>query len=67
VAASSESSVFDFYDSNAPFAMIGGAAFVAEASVIAPSVLVDDLELEPMQGEWPKPPVAPAPPLAPER
>jgi TldD protein len=67
VAASSDSSVFDFYDSNAPFAMIGGAAFVAEASVIAPSVLVDDLELEPIQEEWPKPPVAPAPPLAPER
>jgi TldD protein len=64
LAASDETFVFDFYDSTAPFAVMDGASFVSEASVIAPSVLVDDLELEPAQEELPKPPLASAPPLA---
>ncbi len=64
-AASSEQFVFDFYDSEAPLAVVGGAAFVSEASVIAPSVLIDDVELEPGQEEFPKPPLVPAPALTP--
>ncbi len=64
LAASDETFVFDFYDSTAPFAVMDGASFVSEASVIAPSVLVDDLELEPAQEELPKPPLVSAPPLA---
>jgi TldD protein len=65
LAASNEAAVFDYYDSSAPFAMIGGAAFVSEASVIAPSsVLIDDVELERIQEELPRPPVVPPPPLA---
>jgi predicted Zn-dependent protease len=63
VAASRELQVFDFQDNNAPFAMMGGAGYVAETSVIAPSILVDDLELEKEQEELPKPPVVPPPPL----
>ncbi len=63
VAASDESFVFDFLDSNAPFALMGGAAFVSEATVVAPSVLIDDLELEPARQELPKPPVVPPPAL----
>jgi hypothetical protein len=43
--------------------MMGGAGYVAETSVIAPSILVDDLELEKEQEELPKPPVVPPPPL----
>jgi hypothetical protein len=64
LAASNEPAVFDFYDSTAPFAMIGGATFVSETSVIAPSVLLDDVELEPMKEDLPKLPVVPPPPLA---
>ena len=64
MAASDEQFVFDFYDSAAPFAVMGGASFVSEASTIAPSVLVDDLELEPAEEELPKPPLVSAPPLA---
>jgi hypothetical protein len=64
MAASDEQFVFDFYDSTAPFAVMGGASFVSEASAIAPSVLVDDLELEPAEEELPKPPLVSPPPLA---
>jgi hypothetical protein len=64
VAASDESFVFDFFDNPAPFAVMGGASFVSEASAIGPSVLIDDLELERAQEELPKPPVVPAPSLA---
>lgn len=63
VAASDETFVFDYYDHNAPLAVIGGAAFVSEASVIAPSLLIDDVELERDQQELPRPPLVPAPAL----
>jgi TldD protein len=63
LAASDESYVFDFVDSNAPFALMGAGSFTTSASVIAPSVLFDELELEPVQEETPKPPIVPPPPL----
>ena len=63
LAASDETSVFDFLDNGAPFAVMGGGNFVAETSVAAPSVLVDDVELEPMQPDYPRPPLVPPPPL----
>ena len=63
VAASDENSVFDFIDSNAPFALMGAGSFTTSASVIAPAVLFDELELEPVQEEMPKPPIVPPPPL----
>ncbi|HVX65340.1 MAG TPA: metallopeptidase TldD-related protein, partial [Bryobacteraceae bacterium] len=64
VATSDQKFVFDFYDSTAPFAVMGGASFVSEASVIAPSVLIDDVELERAQDDLPKTPLVPPPPLA---
>ncbi len=63
VAASDESYVFDFLDNTLPFALMDAANYVTEVSVIAPSVLIDDLELERPQEELPKPPIVPAPPL----
>jgi hypothetical protein len=63
VAASNEKYAFDFYDSSAPFALMGGASFVSEATAVAPSVLIDDVELEPAQDDLPKLPLVPAPPL----
>jgi hypothetical protein len=63
VAASSESSVFDFIDSNAPFALMGAGSYVVPSSVIAPAILFDELELEPVQEEVSKPPIVPAPAL----
>jgi TldD protein len=62
--ASDESYVFNLIDSNAPFALMGAGSFITTASVIAPAVLFDELELEPVQEEVPKPPIVPAPPLS---
>lgn len=65
VAASDENYVLDFIDSNAPFALMGAGNFITTASVIAPAVLFDELEFEPIQEDTPKLPIVPPPPLAP--
>jgi TldD protein len=64
IAASDENYVFDFIDSNAPLALMGAGSFVTTASVIAPAVLFDELEFEPIHEDVPKPPIVPAPPLS---
>jgi hypothetical protein len=64
IAASDENYVFDFVDSNAPLALMGAGSFVTSASVIAPAVLFDELEFEPIHEDVPKPPIVPAPPLS---
>lgn len=61
IAASDETHVFDFLDNTAPFALMGGANFVSETSIVAPSILIDDLEMEAAQEQLPKPPVVPPP------
>ena len=63
LAAGNDSVLFEFMDNPAPFALIGGYGFTAEAAVIAPSILIDDLELHPAEEEQPKLPVVPAPEL----
>jgi TldD protein len=64
LAAGDDTAVFEFMDNPAPFALIGAAGFSTEAAVIAPSILVDDLELHPLEDELPKLPVVPAPTLS---
>ncbi|MBZ5608238.1 MAG: hypothetical protein LAP38_08275 [Acidobacteriia bacterium] len=64
VAASAESSVFNFVDNNAPFALMGAGSYTASSSVIAPAILFDELELAPVEEEVSKPPIVPAPPLS---
>jgi TldD protein len=61
LAAGDDAAVFEFQDNGAPFALIGGGSFTAESSVIAPSILIDDLELHPTEEELPKLPVVSAP------
>jgi hypothetical protein len=57
-----DANVFDFLDSTVPFAAVaGGASYTTEACVVAPSILIDDLELHPTEDELPKLPVVPAP------
>ncbi len=63
VAASDENYVFDLIDSNAPFALVGAGSFTTTSSVIAPAVLFEELELEPIKEETPKPPIVPPPSL----
>jgi len=54
---------FDYLDNGAPLALTGAGSYVAGCSVISPSVLFEELELEPATGDLPKPPVVPPPPL----
>ena len=63
LVAGDDSNVFEFLNNQAPFALIGGASYVAGTSVIAPSVLVDDVELHPLEEELPKLPIVPPPEL----
>jgi hypothetical protein len=63
LAAGDDAAAFEFMDNTAPFALIGASGFTAEAAVIAPSILIDDLELHPLEDELPKLPVVPAPDL----
>ena len=63
LAAGDDPTVFEFMNSPAPFALIGASSYTAETCVVAPSILVDDLELHPAEEELPNLPVAPAPEL----
>ena len=63
LAVGDDATVFDFMDSIAPFALVGYANYTTEACVVAPSIIVDDLELHPVEDEMPKLPVVPAPEL----
>lgn len=63
VAASEELFVFHFLENQAPFAHMDAGGYIAGTSVVAPALLVDDVELEKLPGELPKPPLAPPPPL----
>ena len=61
MAAGDDETVFEFLDNPMPLALMGGAGYVSEAAVIAPSILIDDLELHKLDEELPKLPIVPAP------
>jgi predicted Zn-dependent protease len=65
LAAGDDSAAFEYLENTAPFALIGGAGFTAETCVVAPSILIDDLELHPIEEELPKLPLVSAPDLVP--
>jgi hypothetical protein len=65
IATGDDLTAFEYMDNSAPFALMGGAGYVANAAVIAPSILIDDLELHPVEEELPKLPVVPPPDLLP--
>ena len=50
-----------FLDNGAPMALMGSGGSISQSSVIAPSVLIDDLEMERMEEEFPKIPIVPSP------
>jgi len=63
VAVSDESYAFHYLNTLAPMSM-PGTGYVAPTSVIAPSLLLEDVELERPQEELPKLPVVPPPVLS---
>jgi len=64
LAAGDDSVEFDYLENGAPFALLGLGSSSAEVTVVAPSVLIDDLELTKIDDELPKLPVAPPPALS---
>jgi predicted Zn-dependent protease len=60
-AAGDDENVFDFLDNAAPFSLMGAGGYTNQACVIAPSLLIDDLELHKVDDELPKLPIVPAP------
>ena len=63
VGASSEVAKFDFVNNNAPFALMGWAGYLAPATIVAPGVLFEEMEIERIQDQTVKPPVTAAPAL----
>ena len=61
LGAGDDSVTFNYLDNGAPFALLGFGSGAAEVSVVAPSVLIDDLELSKIDDEMPKLPLVPAP------
>ena len=61
LAAGDDVNVLNYMDNQALFALVGGANYTTEASVAAPSVLVDDLELSRTDDQQPKLPIVPPP------
>jgi hypothetical protein len=67
LAVSEETYVFHVMDNLAPFAVMGAGGYITAESVVAPSMLFEDLELEKPQDDQPKLPIVPAPPLTASR
>ncbi len=52
---------FDYLDNGAPLALTGAGNFVVGCSVVSPSLLFEELDLEPATADLPKPPLVPPP------
>lgn len=63
IAASTERALLNYIDNGAPLALMGAGNFVVGCSVVAPGVLFEELELEALDEQLPKPPIVPPPSL----
>lgn len=64
IAASDQPYIYNYMDSTAPFALMGAGGFVTNSTIIAPSVLFEEVELEQILDEMPKLPIVPPPPVS---
>ena len=64
LAASDTETAFDFLGNGAPFSLMGAGGFVYLSTVVAPSVLFEELEMEVATDDLPRLPVVPPPPTA---
>lgn len=62
-AASDQPYVYNYIDSTAPFALMGAGGFVTNSTVIAPAVILEDVEFEQVIDEMPTLPIVPPPPV----
>jgi TldD protein len=63
VAASDGSHLFEYLANTAPLSLAGVSGYVAGCSVVAPSLLFEEMELERSRDQYPRPPAVPPPPL----
>lgn len=63
LAAGDREAVFNFVDNGAPLALMGAGNFIVGCSVVSPSLLFDELELESGEDDLFKTPVVPPPPV----
>ena len=61
LAASTETTVFDYVNNGAPLARSGVGGYVALTSVISPGLLFDELEVDQLQNPLQKPALVPPP------
>jgi hypothetical protein len=61
LAASTETTLFDFVNNGAPLARLGAGGFLAPAAVIAPGLLFEEMELERAQDQLQKRAIVPPP------
>ncbi len=61
VAAGDEPAVLDYLENGAAFALLGAGTFVAESSIIAPGILIEELQMVRAQDELTRFPLAPPP------
>ena len=64
LAAGDDNNRLDYLENGVTFAQVGGGGATAAVTVVAPSLLIDDLELAKMEDELPKLPVATSPLLS---
>ena len=63
LAASDQPFVYNYIDSTMPFALMGAGGFVTNSTIIAPALLLEDVEFEQVIDETPNPPIVPPPPV----
>ena len=63
LAAGNDSSTLNYLENGAPFALLGLGSSSAAVSVVAPSIVIDDLELTKIDDEMPKLPIVGSPAL----
>lgn len=61
LAASTETTLFDYVNNSYPMAMNGAPGYLAPTAVVAPGLLFDEIEFERPQEQLPKPPLVPPP------
>ncbi|HWE00523.1 MAG TPA: metallopeptidase TldD-related protein, partial [Bryobacteraceae bacterium] len=62
LAAGNDLNTLNYLENEIPFALLGAGGNAAGVSVMAPSLLVDDIDLTRMDEDFPKLPIVPSPP-----
>jgi TldD protein len=63
LAASTETHQYDLLVNTYPLALMGAGGFVTGATVVSPSLLFDEVDMDRPQEERPSAPVVPPPPI----